>query len=460
MAINATNLEIAPRATPPRAHGLPIIGSLPALLRRQFDFFLEARERHGDIYSLDLGLLQAVVLNHPRQMQHIFVDNVQNYRKSGGLWETVRVLLGNGLVVSEGDFWLRQRRMIQPHFHRRRLAGITEAMVSATEAGLPAWERSADRLRPFDVKMGFEEVTMRVIARALFGQGLRPEDLGTTSSNLGYILDYLTIAMLTSALPRWLPIPGARRNQRSVAAIDSVVMRIIAQERSAATPSDSLLTTLLQMVDEESGAGMTDIQLRDEVMTFFLAGYETTNLALTWAVHYLTQQPELMRQAQAEVDQVLGGRAPTFADLAQLSYLRKVVQETLRLRPPFWQITRTAIADDQIDGFAIPAGTLVVSLIYAAHQHPAIWDAPDRFDPERFANEQVESRHKLAWMPFGAGQRQCIGRDFSIMEAQIVLAMILQRYTLEALPGHTAAPLPSGTLKPQGGVLVRLQRRR
>jgi cytochrome P450 len=207
------------------------------------------------------------------------------------------------------------------------------------------------------------------------------------------------------------------------------------------------------------GHTLTDIQLRDEVMTFFLAGYETTNLALTWAVHYLTQQPELMRQAQAEVDQVLGGRAPTFADLAQLSYLRKVVQETLRLRPPFWQITRTAVADDQIDGYAIPAGTLVVSLIYAAHQHPEIWDAPERFDPERFTNEQVDGRHKLAWMPFGAGQRQCIGRDFLIMEAQIVLAMILQRYTLEALPGHTAALQPSGTLKAQGGVLVRLQRR-
>jgi len=204
---------------------------------------------------------------------------------------------------------------------------------------------------------------------------------------------------------------------------------------------------------------MTDAQLGDEVKTFFLAGYETTSLTLTWAVSLLTQHPEVMDKLRAEVDTVLAGRTPSFADLPALSYTRMVIQEAMRLRPASWWVPRTAVADDVIDGYTIPAGATVVSLTYGIHHHPEIWAEPKRFDPDRFTNEQVAQRHKLAWVPFGTGQRQCIGKDFSIMEAQFILAMIVQRYALTAAPGPAVLPKLTSTLKPNRPVFVYMEQR-
>ncbi len=444
--------------TPPRTRGLPVVGALPAFLRRPFDFFLSARERYGDIYTLDLGFLRWVILNHPRQAAYVLRDNSQNYRKGGGIWDMIRTILGNGLVVSEGDFWLRQRRMIQPHFHRKQLAGLTDAMVAATAVGLEAWDQAAATHRPIDLLLDLSAITMRVIARALFGQGLAQADLERVSEVMAFAMDYLMTGAMTYSLPRWLPLPGARRYHAGLREFDALVARIIAHERNAATPSDSLLAMLVRMVDEESGESMTDAQLVDEVKTFFLAGYETTSLALTWAVSLLTQHPEVLDKLRAEVDTVLGGRTPSFADLPALNYTRMVIQETLRLRTATWWVPRTAVADDVIDGYAIPAGTMVVTLTYGIHHHPDLWAQPERFDPERFASGQA-AQHKSAWMPFGMGQRQCIGRDFSIMEAQIILAMIVQRYMMTAVPGPAALPKLSTTLKPDRPVLVQLERR-
>jgi len=447
------------QALPPRTRGLPVVGSLPAFVRRPFDFLLAARERHGDIYTLDLGFLRWVILNHPRHAEYVLRDNSQNYRKGGGLWDMLRTILGNGLVVSEGDFWLRQRRMIQPQFHRKQLAGLTGAMVAATAEELESWDLAAAGQQPFDVMPAFSAITMRVIARALFGQGLAQADLDRVREVMAFAMDYLMTGAMAYSLPRWLPIPGARRYQEALAEFDALVAKIIAHERGADTPSASLLAMLVHMVDEESGETRTDAQLSDEVKTFFLAGYETTSLALTWTIHLLTQHPEVMLKLRAEVDTVLAGRAPAFADLPALAYTRMVIQEAMRLRPASWWVPRVAVADDMIDGYAIPAGTNVISLTYGIHHNPKVWDDPERFDPERFTDERIAQRHKLAWVPFGVGQRQCIGRDFSIMEAQIILAMIMQRYDLAAIPGPTIAPKLSASLKPNRGVRVRLEKR-
>jgi cytochrome P450 len=447
------------RPVPPRTRGLPVVGSLPVFLRRPFDFFLSARERYGDIYTLDLGIARWVILNHPRHAEYVLRDNSQNYRKGGGIWEMIRTILGNGLVVSEGDFWLRQRRMIQPHFHRKQLAGLTDAMVAATVVGLEAWDQMAATRQPADLLPRFSSITMRVITRALFGQGLAQTDLDRVSDVMAFTMDYLMAGAMTSSLPRWLPIPGARRYHAGLREFDALIRQIIAHERSAETPSDSMLGMLVWMIDEESGESMTDTQLADEVKTFFLAGYETTSLALTWAVYLLTQHPEVMDKLRVEVDTVLAGRTPSFADLPALSYTRMVIQETLRVRPAAFWVPRTAVADDMIDGYAIPAGTSVMALTYGIHHHPELWQEPARFDPERFTGEAVAQQHKSAWMPFGMGQRQCIGRDFSIMEAQIILAMIVQRYMLTAVDSGTVLPKFSTTLKPDRPVLVRLEQR-
>ncbi|HUM69639.1 MAG TPA: cytochrome P450, partial [Chloroflexota bacterium] len=238
-----------------------------------------------------------------------------------------------------------------------------------------------------------------------------------------------------------------------------IVYGIIAQCRAGKLSDDHLLAMLLDVVDEETGEGMTDQQLRDEVATLFLAGYETTSLALSWALHHLMQHPEMMTKMQAEVDSVLNGRQPTLADLPQLPYTRMVLQEAMRLQPPSYWLPRTAVADDEIDGYHISAGTQVVSLTYMYHRHPEHWENPEQFDPERFTPERSANRHRYAWIPFGAGQRLCIGRDFAMMEGQLALAMVAQRFNMTAVPDHEVKPMLSSTMRPKNGVMVTLEKR-
>lgn len=277
---------------------------------------------------------------------------------------------------------------------------------------------------------------------------------------MGFILDNLLLEAATQALPAWLPLPHRARYRRALARFDEIVYRIIAQGRQAVAaaqqPENHLLAMLLDTVDEETGEGMTDKQLRDEVATLFLAGYETTSVALAWTFHFLTRQPDVMQKLQAELDDALAGRQPGFADLPKLPYTRMVLQEALRLRPPSAWLPRTALADDTIDGYAIPAGTQIASMTYFYQQHPDFWPDAERFDPERFAPEQSAGRHQFAWIPFGAGPRLCIGRDFALMEGTLALAMITQRYRLAGVAGDEPGQTLSGTLRPQGGVKVRL----
>ena len=460
MTIQPTELAASSTALPPpRTRGLPLIGALPAFLRQPFAFLRHARAAYGDIYTLDLGVVRWVILNHPRHADHVLRHHSHNYAKGGAFWTEARKLLGNGLVVSEGDFWLRQRRMIQPHFHHKALAGLTEAMVTAITESLHPWDAAARREQPLDVLPACSTITMRVIARALFGQGLQADEIARASELLTVVLEYLLVGAATASLPPWVPIPGKRRFRRAIRELDALILRIIAAERRRDTPSATLLAMLVHQLDADTGERMTDAQVRDEVITFVLAGYETTSLALTWALDVLTHRPDILKRVQAEVDATLNGAVPTFATLAQLSYTRRVIQETLRLRPPSWWLPRTALHDDVIDGYAIPAGTTVVSLAYGIHHHPQIWPDPDRFDPERFTPEQDAQRHKLAWVPFGAGQRQCIGRDFALLEAQVVLAMLVQRYRLTAVAKHAAQPRLSATLRPKTSVQVQVARR-
>ena len=443
----------------PLTRGLPLVGSLPQLIKNPFGFLMQARETYGDIYNLNLGISKMLILNNPRQMQHIMVDNVQNYRKGGGMWDALRAMLGNGLVVSEGSFWMRQRRMMQPQFHRQRIAALTELMVSAIDEALDTWEKSANGSN-FNLSLAFSELTMKVITRTLFGAGLDQDEMNKVSKALDYAVNYILKAIVLSSLPKWMPAPGRKEFEKSIAQIDETVYRIIASSRENRGAENHLMAMLLDMVDDETGEGMTDQQLRDEVTTLFLAGYETTSIALTWAFDFLAHNPEMMEKLRAEVDTVVGSdRLPAFADLPKMPYSRMILNETLRIRPSAWQLPRTAIEDDEIDGYHIPAGTNLIGLIYMCHYHPNEWDNPEVFDPERFQSEKSEKRHKFAYMPFGAGQRKCIGMDFALMEGQLALAMVAQRYTLTKTSETLAEPQLSSTLRPKGGVVVKLEKR-
>ncbi len=443
----------------PLTKGIPLVGSLPQIIKNPFGFLMQARDTYGDIYNLNLGISKMLILNNPRQLQHIMVDNVQNYRKGGGMWDAVRAMLGNGLVVSEGSFWMRQRRMMQPQFHRQRLAALTELMVSAIDEALTTWEKSANGSE-FNVAPAFNELTMKVITRTLFGTGLDQDEMNRVSKALDYSVNYILKAIVLNSLPSWMPAPGRKEFEKSIAQIDETVYRIIADSRKSSGAENHLMAMLLDMVDDETGEGMTDQQLRDEVTTLFLAGYETTSIALTWSFDFLAHNPEMMEKLRTEVDTVVGSdRLPTFADLPKMPYSRKVLQETLRIRPSAWQLPRTAIEDDEIDGHHIPAGTNLIGLIYMCHYHPDEWDNPEVFDPERFQSEKSEKRHKFAYMPFGAGQRKCIGMDFALMEGQLALAMVAQRYALTKTTEQLAEPQLSTTLRPKDGVVVKLEKR-
>ncbi len=440
----------------PTTRGWPLIGSVPALMRGSTDYFVQARERYGDIYTLNLGLSKFVVLNHPRHVQHVLRDNAANYVKDGPIWSATRKVLGNGLVMSGGDFWLRQRRMMQPQFHRRRLAALGNLMTDAIEEILSSWSVPN---RSMDMAQAFNQLTMRVIVRTMFGSSLATQQMNDVAQAITLALDYMLRVAVTDALPRWLPDPGRRKFAQAIAIFDEAVYAIIDKQRRGEGEENHLLAMLLDVVDAETGEGMTDRQLRDEVATIFLAGFETTAIALAWSTHYLAQHPAIQQRVTAEVDAALGGRTPTFDDLPQLGYTKQVLQETMRLRPPTWFLPRLALEDDEIDGYHIAAGTEVASLFYVIHRHPDEWAEPERFDPDRFTKERIDARHRFAWVPFGAGQRMCIGREFALMEAQMALAMMMQRYQPSAIPGYAPKLKLSSTLKTSNGICVNMARR-
>lgn len=443
---------------PPRTRGLPLVGSLPAFVRSPFRFLLEARARYGDLYTLDVGFLQLVVLNHPRQVEHVLQDNSRNYVRKGVLYDSLRAFSGDGLIGSDGEVWLRQRRMVQPHFHRKQLATLTDLLVATIVEELDAWAPAAKQGTPIDLVPAYGRITMKVIVRALFGTALTDTEIETLSTEIAYVLDHLFLDALASSLPRWLSVPGVRRYRQARTVVDAAMYDVIARTRRGDGGEGSLMTMMLQLVDAETGAQMTDQQLRDEAVSLVLAGYETTSITLAWLGQLLTQHPAVLAKLQAEVDG-LDGRRPTFADLPSLRYAGMVVQEALRLYPAAWVFPRQAEADDVLDGHAIKAGTVIAITPYSIHRNPELWDEPERFDPERFTPERSAGRHRHAWLAFGLGQHQCLGKDFALMEAQLILALLLQRYGIEEVPGRTAEPELSSTLRPKGGVWIALTQR-
>jgi cytochrome P450 len=453
-AVAASTLSL-----PPLTRGLPLVGALPAFIRRPFDFLLEARERYGDIYRLNLGPFSVVVLNHPRHAERMLVEHARNYVRAGAIYDVARPFSGNGLVSSDGPYWLRQRRMMQPHFHRKRLAGLTALMAATIGEELATWEPAARAGQNINLLPAFSRITMKVIVRALFGTSLNDQEVDDLSGDLSFMLDYIPQATVNSKLPSWLPLPGTRRFKRVLQRVNAAIYRLIERVRQSDTVDGTLMGMMLDLIDEETGERMTDEQLRDEAVSLVLAGYETTSLALSWASHYLTQDQAVMARLQDEIDVALGSRTPAFEDIPALKYAARVFQETIRLRPPGWFVSRMAIADDTIDGYTIPAGANVFLLPYTIHHHSGFWEDAERFDPERFTPENTAGRDKFAWIAFGAGQHQCIGRDFAIMEAQLILAMLFQRYRISAEPGSIVKPELSATLRPKNGVTIKLMSR-
>jgi cytochrome P450 len=429
-----------------------------ALLRDPLAALTHAHATYGEAVTFRVGHIRFVSVSDPASVQHVLVRNHRNYVKSPS-YQGLRLVLGDGLVTSEGDHWRRQRKLAQPAFHRPRLAALVDTMVHCVDERLAEWDARTDH--DVDIHGEMMALTLAIVSRTLFGTDLRGDGI-----DLRPLGPAVTVALHKAnefaeslvKMPLWLPTPSNRRFAKAKHVLDDIVHRIIDGRRRSGEQRDDVLGMLMSATDESGTERMDDRQLRDEVMTLFLAGHETIATAMSWTFMLLHQHPEIAQRVRAEACAVLGDRTPTVDDLPSLVYLGQVIDESMRLYPPAWIIERQALAEDHFGKWRIPKGTIVATSPYVLHRNPALWSDPLRFDPDRFAPGKLEERAKLAYMPFGAGPRVCIGNHFALMEAKLILAMVARRWSIEVKDPASVRPDPKVTLRPASGMPARLQR--
>ncbi len=440
---------------PASPRGQPLLGHFLQLRRDPLGLLLRAQAECGGLAVLRVGPMQVHAVFHPDGVRRVLVDNVANYGK-GPLYALARPMLGQGLLLSEGALWRRQRRLAQPTFHAPRLAGMAPWIVAEAEKLAARWQLAAAAGRPVEVAADLLGLSLAAISGLIFG-GLTG-DAAAIADDLPGVIRHIERSMsLPLPLLGRLPTPANRRFRAAVAHIDGAIARMISGRRDA--PGDDLLARLLAARDDETGLGMDDRQLLDEVKTLLLAGFDTTGHAMAWTLHALAHAPESQRRVQAELDAVLGGRAPVPEDIPRLVVGAMAVREALRLYPPIWSFARQCVADDELLGRKVPAGAHVTINPYVTHRVPEFWPDPERFDLERFTPAAIKARPRLAYFPFGGGSRQCVGQSFAELEIHLALAVLLQRFTVAPLPGRTATPLASLSLRPRDGIHLRLTAR-
>jgi cytochrome P450 len=433
-----------------------LLGLLPELSHDALGLFTQLARHYGDLVRMRLGLTPTVLVSHPQLIEEVLVTRNHDYRKNLGA-RRLGTLLGNGLLLSEGDFWLRQRRLMQPAFHRQRVLGMGETMVSIAANALDRWRDGEIR----DITGEMIEITLEVAARTLFGAQVG-EDMARIRASSFAMTEHFRSRLfsLMILLPDGVPTPGNLRYGRAVDDLNALVFRIIRDRRSGLTQTDDLLGMLVAARDD-TGHGMTDKQLRDEVMTLILAGHDTTALALNWALVLLAHDPGAEAQLQEEVDRVLEGRRPTTDDVPRLRFVEQVVTETLRLYPTAWVIGREAVRNTVIGGQRVSKGTTVLMSPWVVQRDPRFFDEPDAFRPQRWADGTLlQHLPRFAYAPFGGGQRVCIGSSFAQLEATLLLASIVQRFKLSLAEPHAPVePLPVVTLRPKQPVRMRIAAR-
>lgn len=451
-----TKWHLSPGRKAPSPKESGALGHLGEMQRDQLGVVLRARESCGDVARFRLLVLPAHLLAHPDHIRHVLVDQHRIYDKQTRGFEALRIVLGNGLLTSEGDFWRRQRRIAQPAFHRDRIAGFAERMVRAAEDTVRDWTDIAKRGGTFDVAADMMRLTLRIAGETLLSTDVTG-DAGAVGESVTVLLGEANRRILDPFdVPLSVPTARNRRVAAALSTIESIVFRMIEDRRrmTSERPND-LLTMLMEARDEETGETMTDRQLRDEIITIFLAGHETTANALAWTFYVLSLHPGVAQRVATELSDVLGSRLPEAADMSKLVYTTAVLKESMRLYPPAWMIARRATEDDTIGGYDIPRGSIVFVSPLVTHRHPVFWPNPEGFEPERFLPERASDIHRYAYFPFGAGPRICIGQGFAMLEAVLLLATLTQKIRLDLVPGHRVVPQPSITLRPKDGIMVR-----
>ncbi|GAB3560122.1 cytochrome P450 [Spirosoma fluminis] len=428
--------------------GLPILGNTLSFLRDPLAI-LRILQRYDRVVHLRIGGRHQYLVLRPEDAKHVMQENHRNYGRSPA-FNVLKIFLGNGLLTSDGDFWRRQRRLAQPAFHRQKLAALAQTMVQETADWITELKRH-DRRQPVNVSQAFMDVTMRIVCKTLFGSDVVGK-LDGLSSALDTLQYYANQRMLSPIrVPMSWPTPAHQRFRKAGALVDSFIYGVIGQRRqNQPTQHDDLLDMLLNAEDEETGERMSDQQLRDECVTLFAAGHETTAVSMAWTLLLLVDNPAILARLKAEVTSVLGNDpAPPAERFRALTYTMQVIQESLRLYPPAWIMSRLAHNDDHIGPYVIPAGDTALVCPYLLHRDPATWPDPDRFDPDRFAAGADKDRHSYAYLPFGGGPRLCIGNQFALMEMQILLAMFIREFDIQAIKNQRIATQPLITLRPK-----------
>ena len=449
----------------PGPRGRTLLNDLQQMQTNPLFLLYKNSQQYGDFIYYPLRIMNVFLVNHPDAIQHILQLNHRNYSKETFQYNLLSSITGKGLLTSDGEFWLRQRRLIQPAFHRNRITGFSNLIIETTQSMLERWDRLSRTGKPLDIDTEMMQLTLAIVGKALFGIDLTDQASELSKAALT-VLDYIVHrARHPISLPPGFPTTRNREFKSALNKLDKAVISIInhrrmtEKSRSSTEGREDLLDRLLEARDEQSGVGMTDQQLRDEMITLLIAGHETVASALIWTWYLLSQNPSAADQLHLELAQVLGGRVPAADDLPNLPYTRMVFEEALRLYPPAWMISRKALSEDKIncgETYIIPANALVIISPYIIQRHPTYWESPETFNPVRFTPEKMASQPHFTFIPFGGGPRLCIGDSFARFEAQLIIASIAQRFHLELLDSPPIEAEPLVTLRPKHGLSMRI----
>lgn len=414
---------------------------------------------NGGMLRLTLPFRRVVVITKPDSLRSILLENNKLYRKSMA-YDMLKLLLGNGLLTSEGDFWKKQRRLIQPAFGKKKLEELTLVMVAETEKSVARLQNAAEKNDIVDILAEMNALTLDIISKSMFSSGVedKAQIVGEEITRLNnYAVDKINSPF---PIPHWIPTPLNRKERKSLDTLDKVIFEIINTRRKSKEQKDDLLSMLLDVQDEDTGERMSDQQLRDEVMTIFIAGNETSSNALTWTLYLLSQNPDIEKRFVQEIKERFTDKPITTQNIMEFHYSRMILEESMRLYPPAWIVGRRPLEDVEIEGYQIPKDTNILMPVFYLHKSPLYWQEPDKFDPERFAPETRNNIDRFVYLPFGGGPRMCIGNHFAMLEMQIVITMLYSRFTFEMQKDFAVELDPLITLRPKNGLMMKVTKRK
>jgi len=456
-AQNQTTSQTKPNRIP-ALRGSLLFGCAEEMRRDPLPFYYQAWQKHGDLVRIHLVPgIHLYTITHPETIEYVLQKNYKNYRKPDFFNDPVSLLTGKGLLTSEGQFWLKQRRTIQPAFRKKHLYALTPKMIKAAEEYVDKFKEVKEG-EAIDILEEMMQLTLKIASTTLFSS-----DISHQADAIGQALrlasEHVSYKMNSIPIPAWLPTPRNLRFRKAKAFLDKVTLEVIEERRGETDPPQDLLSLLLAAQDEESGDSMSDEQLKNEVLTLLIAGHETAGASLSWTWYLLCQHPEIQEKMFEEIHQVLRGRSPTQDDLEALPLTHAVFKEAMRLYPPAWGQSRQAIEADTLHGYTIPAGSNIIVSTSTTHKRTDLWEDPEAFRPERFLDDS-KKRHKFAYLPFGGGPRVCIGQGFAMLEGPLLLATLLQQFRFKLAPNQTIEADPAFTLRPKPGIQMFLSPRK